>query len=207
MNSKILLAGMTALGLLCTGAQARQTPRSMEPAAATVERESQLVQPTPPAPPAQAPAAKEDPEADARSKPKAEPSPSDKADARPADPSAKVQRKRPPRRAVEQILTPTPRILGSGIPADAVRGQGMMAGPGAPVSANTGTLTYGPTLETRVPPGTAPPGGTVNTNPSNCSGPNCLDSSGQRLGTGIGSTAITPQGRLCTKGLVGVQCF
>lgn len=116
--------------------------------------------------------------------------------------------RRPPRRSVEQILTPTPRILGSAVPADAVQGPGMMAGAGAPVSAGSGTLTYGPTLETRVPPPSrAAPAGAVGTNPATCAGPNCLDGNGQRLGTGIGTTAITPQGRLCTKGLVGVQCF
>ena len=204
MNSKKLVLSMAAIMLACAGAQARQTPRTAEPPAATIERESQLAVP--------AEARPEDPEADARSKPKTEqqqPSPSDKADARPRDPSAQGSRqaRRPPRRAVEQILTPTPRILGSAVPADAVRGQGMMAGPGPAVSASAGTITYGPTLETRAPRSLAPPTGTVGTNPATCTGPNCLDSSGQRLGTGIGNAAITPQGRLCTKGLVGVQCF
>ncbi len=90
---------------------------------------------------------------------------------------------RRPRRAVAQVLTPTPRIEGSA---------------GAP---------YGPVLETRPAPGLPPATGTAGTNPATCAGPNCLDASGQRLGTGIGHTAITPQGRLCTKGLVGVQCF
>jgi hypothetical protein len=98
--------------------------------------------------------------------------------------ASQTPRLRRPRRAVAQVLTPTPRIEGSA---------------GAP--------SYGPVLETRPAPALPPVTGTVGTNPATCTGPNCLDASGQRLGTGIGSTAITPQGRLCTKGLVGVQCF
>jgi hypothetical protein len=98
--------------------------------------------------------------------------------------ASQTPRLRRPRRAVAQVLTPTPRIEGSA---------------GAP--------GYGPVLTTRPAPSLPPASGTVGTNPATCAGPNCLDSSGQRLGTGIGSTAITPQGRLCTKGLVGVQCF
>ena len=198
MNSKKLVLSMAAIMLACAGAQARQTPRTAEPPAATIERESQLAEPRTAPRTDTATDKKEDPEADARSKPKTQqqqPSPSDKTDARPLDPSARDTRqaRRPPRRAVEQILTPTPRILGSAVPA---------------VSPNAGVITYGPTLETRAPPRSlAPPAGTVGTNPATCTGPNCLDSSGQRLGTGIGNSAITPQGRLCTKGLVGVQCF
>lgn len=107
--------------------------------------------------------------------------------ARPIAPAPRPAR--PPRRAVEQQLTPTPRILGSA----------------AAASNGRGVLTYGPVLASPPPlPVTPPARGSA---PANCAGANCLDAGGQRLGTGIGNTAITPQGQLCTRGLAGLQCF
>jgi hypothetical protein len=104
---------------------------------------------------------------------------------------AKPKPKVPPRRAVQQVLTPTPRILGS-----------------AAVSASSPPLTDGPRLD----PGgagpaaasTSPQRGTV---PATCTAAGCTDASGARLGTGVGAAAVTPQGQLCTRTLVGVQCF
>ena len=84
---------------------------------------------------------------------------------------------RTPRHAVEQVLTPTPRIIGS----TAVNKP--MPAPAPPV---------------------APPRGTL---PANCGAAGCYDPSGQRLGTGVGNAVTTPQGQLCTRGVVGVQCF
>ncbi|WP_426110952.1 hypothetical protein [Massilia sp. PWRC2] len=86
----------------------------------------------------------------------------------------------PARRAVTQQLTPTPRILGSSA-TPAIASPGRPAVP-APVRQQ----------------------GSV---PATCNGAGCVDASGQRLGTGVGNAAVTPQGQLCTRGLVGVQCF
>lgn len=105
----------------------------------------------------------------------------------PTPTDARVRALRAKRRNVDQVLTPTPRILGSAAPAE------------HPV------LTYGPALQTR-PPAAAPlpERGTV---PATCSGAGCFDAGGQRLNGGVGNAVTTPQGQLCTKGLVGVQCF
>lgn len=86
-----------------------------------------------------------------------------------------------PRRAVTQQLTPTPRILGSA------------ARPLTPDAAS-------PALR----PGAAPAQGSV---PATCGATGCVDVNGQRMGTGVGNAVVTPQGQLCTRGLVGVQCF
>ncbi|MEJ7806614.1 MAG: hypothetical protein WKG03_11945 [Telluria sp.] len=51
-------------------------------------------------------------------------------------------------------------------------------------------------------PGVAP--GPVNLN---CVGGTCTDASGARYNGGIGTTLISPQGRLCTDNGLTVQCF
>jgi hypothetical protein len=193
-------ATILALACVFTGATAtaRQTPRASEPPAATAERDAQLA-PMPQGksdndaatPSAPAKPSSEAQRRDGRVRDTAPPPPDPKADARPAPgQSAQTRRAPPRRRAVEQILTPTPRILGSATPPPA------------------GPLTYGPTLTAPpAPPSTISAPSTISTNPAVCSGGSCFDSSGQRLGTGIGNTAVTPQGRLCTQGLAGVQCF
>ncbi|WP_426193687.1 hypothetical protein [Massilia sp. DWR3-1-1] len=104
---------------------------------------------------------------------------------------ARPKPKVPPRRAVQQVLTPTPGILGS-----------------AAVSATPPPLTYGPRLD---PGGAGPAAATAprqrGTVPATCTAAGCTDASGARLGTGVGAAAVTPQGQLCTRTLVGVQCF
>lgn len=105
----------------------------------------------------------------------------------PTPTDARARALRAKRRNVDQVLTPTPRILGSAAPAE------------HPV------LTYGPALQTRAPAAVpVPERGTV---PATCSGAGCFDGGGQRLNGGVGNAVTTPQGQLCTKGLVGVQCF
>ncbi len=187
---------LAVAALLAQAAHAQQTPRTMEPPAVTADRDAQLAAPPPSWGPVLHPAPSAEPDAaqakrPARADPEVAPPPAEKsaadpkAEAKPKDPSARAPRSK--RRAVEQVLTPTPRILGSAAPA------------GHPV------LTYGPVLQARPPAAAAlPERGTV---PATCTGAGCFDASGQRLNGGVGNAVTTPQGQLCTKGLVGVQCF
>lgn len=198
MIAKRLFQALSML-LLAPLVQAQQPqpplPRTIEPPAVTADRDAQLVTPPPPswgpsltpAPGAPAAESKSGPKPEPNTVPPAEP----KADSRPADPSAGARRPAVRgRRAVEQVLTPTPRILGSAAPAG-----------GQAVS------TYGPVLQAAPP---APPAaraelrGTV---PATCTGVGCYDAGGQRLEPGVGNAVTTPQGQLCTRGVVGVQCF
>lgn len=167
--------------------QSPDTPRTMEHPSATAERDAQLVTPAaqPPswgpslyAVPASEPAAARA-KRPARADPDAAPKPAD------ADSQRAPRQARTPRRAVDQVLTPTPRINGN-------------APTGKPV------LSYGAVQNTAPPAAPAPAQGTV---PATCTGSGCVDAGGQRLGTGVGNAAVTPQGQLCTKGVVGVQCF
>lgn len=172
-------------------AQVAETPRTMEHPAVTAERDAQLVTPAAKSPswgPSLYPAPAEEPEAakakrPARADPAAPPAHPDRA-------SQQAPRQvRTPRRAVDQVLTPTPRIVGS-------------------TPAGTPVLSDGPAHAAAPAPAAVPPRGSV---PATCSGNGCYDASGQRLGTGagtgVGSPAVTPQGQLCTRGVVGVQCF
>ena len=84
------------------------------------------------------------------------------------------------RRAVQQVVVPTPRI---------------------------GPEAYGPTLVPRAPgaPSAAPLALPLPT--SHCDAGGCLDTRGARYNGGVGNTVISPQGRLCIKGVVNAQCF
>lgn len=192
-----LLSALLPAAIAC----AQDTPRTAEPPAVTAERDAQLA--APPSwgpvlnPPPRGAATAAEPEA-ARAKRPARPDPDQHAPANPPQPEveatptptpsdARARALRAKRRNVDQVLTPTPRIRGSAAPAE------------HPV------LTYGPALQAR-PPAAAPlpERGTV---PATCSGAACFDAGGQRLNGGVGNALTTPQGQLCTRGLVGVQCF
>ena len=87
------------------------------------------------------------------------------------------------RRAVEQVIAPTPRI---GFEAD------------------------GPTLVPRAPGASGAPPATSLAPPSrinHCGAGGCTDTSGARYNGGVGNTVIGPQGQLCMKGVVNAQCF
>lgn len=174
MNTKLMTHALLAL-LWSTTAQAQQAPPSggpslyPQPAQSAESDAARAGQPA---------------SADAPVTPAA-PQAGPKSDSKTA-PSARAPR--PTRRAVDQVLTPTPRILGSATPAS-----------GQPV------LRYGPALQANPPaPPATPQRGSV---PANCTGTGCIDAGGQRLNPGVGNALTTPQGQLCTRGLVGVQCF
>ena len=83
------------------------------------------------------------------------------------------------RRSVQQVIEPTPRIVTDG---------------------------YRPTLTVRPPaalPGPLPPPTRMNS----CDAGGCFDTGGVRYNGGVGSTLLSPQGQLCTRGVVNAQCF
>lgn len=99
----------------------------------------------------------------------------------PLEPVMPPNRKPIKRRSVRQMVEPTPRIV---------------AAPPA----------YGPSLNPRPPaalPEPLPVPGRVN----GCDAGGCNDANGQRYNGGVGNTLLGPQGQLCTKGVVGAQCF
>jgi hypothetical protein len=95
------------------------------------------------------------------------------------------QKKLPPRRAV-------PAIIGS------------MPAPSAPQA-------YGPVLHELAPqttmPAPAPAGLPPPATITGCIGNQCNDTSGKSYQTGVGNTAIDPNGRLCNRNGQTVQCF
>ncbi len=99
-----------------------------------------------------------------------------------AKPGAEVTAKKPvKRRAVRQVLD------------DDVR-------PAAPPAAYSPQMT--PPLSAQPVPGVAP--GPVNLN---CVGGTCSDTNGGRFNGGVGTTLISPQGKLCNNNGMTVQCF
>lgn len=88
------------------------------------------------------------------------------------------KRKPPKRRAVHQII--------DGMPASAPPPQ-----------------SYRPSLHP-APASMAPPGPAIG---HGCSGPACLDNAGGSYKGGVGTTLISPQGRLCSNNGMTVQCF
>jgi hypothetical protein len=85
------------------------------------------------------------------------------------------------RRSVQQVVEPTPRI-------------------------GTAAPSYGPVLTPRAPAALPEPlPAPVRTN--GCDAGGCNDTNGQRYNGGVGNTLLGPQGQLCTKGVVGAQCF
>lgn len=182
--SLLVIAVLGAMGSRAVSAQ--ETPRTMEHPAVTAERDAQLVTPAAKPPswgPSLYPVPAEPDAARAKQSARADPALTTEKD---SDSQRAPQQRRMPRRPVDQVLTPTPRITGS-----------------APAASPA--LTYGPAFETKAPLSPPPPPrGTV---PAICTGSGCTDANGQRLGTGVGNAVTTPQGQLCTKGVVGVQCF
>lgn len=84
------------------------------------------------------------------------------------------------RRSVQQVIEPTARI-GSAAPA------------------------YVPAPAPQSPPAVpAPPAPVRN---RECDAGGCYDANGQRYNGGVGNTLLGPQGQLCTRGVVGAQCF
>jgi hypothetical protein len=85
------------------------------------------------------------------------------------------------RRSVQQLIEPTPRI-------------------------GVATPSYGPALTPRPPAALSGPSpAPVRIN--GCDAGGCNDTSGQRYNGGVGNTLLSPQGQLCTKGVIGAQCF
>jgi hypothetical protein len=102
----------------------------------------------------------------------------------PARPGKETPNKKPAkRRAVHQII--------DGMPAP------------APPQAYGPTLNPAPAIAqpmaSPVPPGPAIGNG--------CTGPACLDAGGGSYKGGVGTTLISPQGRLCSNNGMTVQCF
>jgi hypothetical protein len=98
----------------------------------------------------------------------------------PAAPAQPAQPNPIQRRSVQQVIEPTPRIGGADV--------------------------YGPTLTPRPPAALSvprPAPGRIN----GCDAGGCNDTSGQRYNGGVGNTLLSPQGQLCTKGVIGAQCF
>jgi hypothetical protein len=95
------------------------------------------------------------------------------------------QKKLPPRRAV-------PAMIGS------------MPAPSAPQA-------YGPVLHELAPqttmPAPAPAGLPPPATITGCIGNQCNDTSGKSYQTGVGNTALDPNGRLCNRNGQTVQCF
>ncbi len=99
-----------------------------------------------------------------------------------AKPGAEAPAKKPAkRRAVRQVLD------------DDVR-------PVAPPAVYAPQMT--PPLSAQPVPGSAP--GPVNLN---CVGSTCTDANGGRFNGGVGTTLISPQGKLCNNNGITVQCF
>ena len=101
----------------------------------------------------------------------------------PGDAAPRTGRVPNQRRAVEQVIVPTPRI---------------------------GFDAYGPTLVPRAPGASGTPPAAPPARPSrinHCAAGGCTDTSGARYNGGVGNILIAPQGQLCTKGVVNAQCF
>jgi hypothetical protein len=98
----------------------------------------------------------------------------------PIKPAPPPNRKPIKRRSVQQVIEPTPPIVTDG---------------------------YRPTLTVRPP--AALPSASQQTQPrlNSCDAGGCTDTSGARYNGGVGNALIGPQGQLCTKGIVGAQCF
>jgi len=105
-------------------------------------------------------------------------------------PSVKTQQKQktkqPPRRRA------VPAVIGT------------MPAPSAPQA-------YGPVLHELAPqttmPAPAPPGLPPPATITGCIGNQCNDTSGKSYQTGVGNTALDPNGRLCTRNGQTMQCF
>ncbi len=99
----------------------------------------------------------------------------------PIKPVPPPNRKLIKRRSVQQVIEPTPPIVTDG---------------------------YRPTLTVR-PPAALPSASQPQTQPrlNSCDAGGCTDTGGARYNSGVGNTLIGPQGQLCTKGIVGAQCF
>lgn len=106
--------------------------------------------------------------------------------AQPAKPGKEAPKKKPAkRRAVHQII--------DGMPAP------------------TPPQAYGPTLNPYPAPGIPQPmASPVPLGPaigSGCTGPVCLDANGGSYKGGVGTTLLSPQGKLCSNNGMTVQCF
>ena len=103
-----------------------------------------------------------------------------------AEPKAEDQPAQPPkpikRRSVQQVIEPTPPIVTDG---------------------------YRPTLTVPPPAALPAPSAPLPGSPrmNSCDAGGCTDTGGARYNGGVGNTLLSPQGRLCTKGVVNAQCF
>jgi hypothetical protein len=99
-----------------------------------------------------------------------------------AKPAANTSGKKPAkRRAVRQILDDTPP-----------------------------PVVYSPRLNPAVPVGVQPLPAPVPASPhilNGCNGGACTDASGARYHGGVGTTLLSPEGRMCSNNGVTVQCF
>jgi hypothetical protein len=119
--------------------------------------------------------------ASAQETPKSEPPPEKEKAELPLQPVVPPHWKPTRRRSVQQVVEPTARI-GSAPPP---------------------SYAPAPAAAARVPVAPPPDPATVR----NCDAGGCYDAGGQRYNGGVGTTLLGPQGQLCTKGVVGAQCF
>lgn len=98
---------------------------------------------------------------------------------KPTKPVMQPKRKPVKRRAVQQVIEPTPPIVTDG---------------------------YRPTLVIR-PPATLPAPVPPPVRMNSCDGGGCTDTSGVRYNGGPGPVLTSPQGQLCVRGIVNAQCF
>lgn len=97
--------------------------------------------------------------------------------AEPAKPEAQTPRTKPKRRAVHQQLDDIPTRLEP-------------------------SAVYAPKLSPRIDPTPVPPPTTLN-----CIGAACTDASGGSYRGGVGTSLISPQGRICNNNGITVQCY
>lgn len=111
------------------------------------------------------------------------------------EPELKQNKPTPPkkpikRRAVQQVIDGMPAP-----PAPQVYGPRL--------SAPTPPATYAPILPSTVPSGMAPLPAVLN----RCDAGGCTDTAGARYNNGVGTTLLSPQGRLCSNNGLTVSCF
>lgn len=95
----------------------------------------------------------------------------------PARPDTEASRKKPKRRAVYQQFDDIPTRLEP-------------------------SAVYAPKLSPRIDPTPVPPPTTLN-----CVGAACTDASGGSYRGGVGTSLISPQGRICNNNGITVQCY
>jgi hypothetical protein len=117
-----------------------------------------------------------------------------------ARPDARAAAKAPPkRRAVRQVIEPTPRIA-----APVTEAYRPSLTPPYPASTMAGVPGAASPMPSSMPPPTVPP---PPVQVGTCGAGGCTDTSGTRYTGGVGTTVLDPQGRNCTRTGTTIQCF